>query len=103
MSDYVEDVKKYTSNVNETAVENIVKYCGIALKSKDASLVSASDPKELKTVADGFAKKKLELSPDEANAGIEKVCEAMKGVRQKHRVTFYYLLAEHTDTLDKLA
>lgn len=102
MSDYVEDIKKYTNDVNETAVENIVKYCGIALRSKDASLVSASDPKELKTVADGFATKKLELSADDANTGIEKVCEAMKGVRQKHRVTFYYLLAQHTNTMGKL-
>ena len=103
MSEYIEDIKKYSSDVNEAAVDSIVKYCGIALKSKDASLVSASDPKELKTVADGFAKKKLELSEDEANAGIEKVCDAMQGVRQKHRVTFYYLLAEHTGTMGKLA
>lgn len=103
MSDYVEDIKKYTSNVNEAAVETIVKYCGIALRSKDASLVSSSDPKELKTVANGFAKKKLELSEDDANAGIKKVCDALQGVRQKHRVTFYYLLAEHTGTMSKLS
>ena len=103
MSDYVADVKKYTSNVNEEAVDKIVKYCGIALRSKDASLVSSSDPKELNTVAKGFAAKKLELSLDEANAGIEKVCAILKGVRQKHRVTFYYLLAEQTGTMSKLA
>ena len=103
MSEYLEDVKKYADNVNEDAVTTIVKYCGIALRSKDASLVSSSDPKELKTVADGFAKKKLGLSPDEANAGIEKVCAILKGVRQKHRVTFYYLLAEHTGNMSKLA
>ena len=103
MSDYLEDVKKYASNVNEAAVDKIVKYCGIALRSKDSSLVSCSDPKELKTVEKGFAAKKLELTEEEAKAGIEKVCEMLKGVRQKHRVTFYYLLAEHTGTMDKLA
>lgn len=103
MSDYLEDVKKYASDVNETAVENIVKYCGIALRGKDSSLVSASDPKELATVRDGFAAKKLELSAEDADAGIAKVCEALKGVRQKGRVTFYYLLAETTGTLDKIA
>ena len=52
---------------------------------------------------DGFAKKKLELEPDAADAGIAKVCEKMKGVNQKSRVTFYYLLAEATGTLGKLA
>ena len=103
MNDYVEDIKKYSSSVNEAAVTTIVKYCGIALKSKDASLVSSSDPSELKTVADGFAKKKLGLSTDDANAGIEKVCDVLKGVRHKHRVTFYYLLAEHTGTMDALS
>lgn len=103
MSDYIEDVKKYADNVNEAAVDKIVKYCGIALRSKDASTVAASDPKELETVKNGFAKKKLELSPDDADAGIKAVCEKMKGDRSKHRVTFYYLLAEATNTMDKLS
>ena len=103
MSDYIEDVKKYADNVNATAVDNIVKYCGIALRSKDASTVAASDPKELETVKNGFAKKKLELSPDDADAGIKAVCEKMKGDRAKSRVTFYYLLAEATNTMGKLS
>jgi hypothetical protein len=102
MSDYIEDVKKYADNVNTTAVDNIVKYCGIALRSKDASTVAASDPSELETVKNGFAKKKLELSPDDADAGIKTVCEKMKGDRAKSRVTFYYLLAEATNTMGKL-
>ena len=84
-------------------MKNIVKYCGIALRSRDASTVSSSDPKELQTVKNGFAKKKLELSPEDAQAGIDKVCEIMKGDRAKHRVTFYYLLAEATGTLDKVS
>ncbi len=103
MSDYIEDVKKYADNVNATAVDNIVKYCGIALRSKDASTVAASDPKELETVKNGFAKKKLELSPDDADAGIKTVCEKMKGNRAKSRVTFYYLLAEATNTMGKIS
>lgn len=102
MSEYLEDVKKYASNVNEEAVNSIVKYCGIALRSRDSSTVASSDPKELNTVKKGFATKKLGLSSEDADAGIEKVCELMKGNRAKHRVTFYYLLAEATDTLDKL-
>ncbi|NND89461.1 MAG: DUF2853 family protein, partial [Granulosicoccus sp.] len=37
-----------------------------------------------------------------ADEGIKKVCEQMKGTQQKSRVTFYYLLAQHTNTMDKL-
>jgi len=102
MSDYVADVKKYASNVDEAVVDKIVKYCGIALRNKDSSLVSATDKAELDRVRDGFAKKKLELDADAAEAGIAKVCETLKGVNQKGRVTFYYLLAEATGTMDKL-
>lgn len=102
MTDYVADVAKYVDSVDENAVDKIVKYCGIALRSKDSSTVAATDPKELDTVKKGFAKKKLELSPEEAEAGVEKVCEIMKGVRSKSRVTFYYLLADATGTMDKL-
>jgi Protein of unknown function (DUF2853) len=102
MSDYAPDIKTYFPVVNEAAVAKIVAYCGIALRNADSSLVSATDPKELATVRDGFAAKKLGLSPEAADAGIKKVVEQMKGVRQKSRVTFYYLLAEATGTMDKL-
>jgi len=103
MTDYVADVKKYTANVNEAAVSAIVKYCGIALRQVDSSLVSASDPKELATVRDGFAAKKLGLTAEAADAGIKAVIDKMKESRQKSRVTFYYLLAEATGTLQKLS
>jgi hypothetical protein len=103
MADYVADVKKYTTEVNETAVAAIVKYCGIALRSADSSLVSTSDPKELATVRDGFAVKRLGLAPAAADEAIKAVAEKMKATRQKARVTFYYLLAEATGTLGKLS
>ena len=102
MPDYAADVRNHTSNVNEAAVAAIVKYCGIALRGADSSLVSASDPKELATVRDGFAAKKLGLTPEAADAGIKAVVEKMKATRQKSRVTFYYLLAEATGTMGKL-
>jgi hypothetical protein len=60
MNSYVAAIKKYTADVNESAVAAIASNCGIALRSADASLVSATDPKELATVRDGFAAKKLE-------------------------------------------
>jgi Protein of unknown function (DUF2853) len=103
MTDYVADVKKYSPGASEAAVAVIVKYCGIALQNRDSSLVSASDPKELATVRDGFAAKKLGLSAEAADAGIATVVQKMKGSNQKSRVTFYYLLAEATGTLGKLS
>lgn len=103
MTDYAEDVKKYVDSPDPAAIDSIVKYCGIALRSSaDAASVSATDKKELATVRDKFAAKKLGLDADAADAGIAKVCERMKGQNRKHRVTFYYLLAEETGTMSKL-
>ncbi len=102
MSDYSADVAKFTANVNEAAVAAIVKYCGIALRNADSALVSGSDPKELATVRDGFAAKKLGLDAGAADVGIKAVAEKMQGASRKSRVTFYYLLAETTGTLGKL-
>jgi hypothetical protein len=103
MSEYTDDIAKYVTPVNPAAVDAIVKYCGIALRNTDSSLVSGSDPKELATVREGFAAKKLGLAAEAADAGIAKVLERMKGAPRKSRVTFYYLLAEATGTLGKLA
>ena len=102
MSDYAADIRKYTANVNESAVKAIVTFCGIALRNADSSLVATSDPKELATVRDGFAAKKLGLTAEAADAGMKAVAEKMKADRTKSRVTFYSLLAEATGTLGKL-
>ena len=101
--DYLPDVRKYSPDASEAAVAAIVKYCGIALRNRDSSMVSTTDPKEMATVKEGFATKKLGLTPEQADAGIKTVIEKLKGDRPKSRVTFYYLLAEATGTLDKLA
>jgi hypothetical protein len=102
MSDYAADVKKYAPNASDAHIAAIVKYCGIALRNKDSSLVSGSDKSELDRVRDGFATKKLGLAGPASEAGMKTVLEKMKGERQKSRVTFYYLLAEATGTLGKL-
>jgi hypothetical protein len=102
MTHYAADIMKFTPVVDESALGTIAKYCSLAMQSADASLVSATDPKELATVRDGFASKKLGLAPAAADAGIKAVAEKMKGTPHKNRVTFYYLLAETTGTLDKL-
>ena len=103
MTDYLSEVRKYSPEATPAAVEAIVKYCGIALRNADSALVSASDAKELETVRDGFAAKKLGLAPGAADAAIKTVVQKMKGEARKSRVTFYYLLAEASGTLGKLA
>ena len=103
MDDYVADVRKYAENVNEAAVAAIVKHCGIALRNADSALVAASDPKELATVRESFATKKLGLGPEAADAGVKAAALKMKAAARKSRVTFYYLGAEATGTLNKLS
>jgi len=103
MHNYVAEIKKYTPEVNEGALAAVEKFCVIAMRNPDSALVSATDPKEVATVRDGFAAKKLGLTPAAADAGIKTVAEKMKAAKQKNRVVFYYLLAEATGTLGKLS
>jgi hypothetical protein len=102
---YIAGIKKYASNVNEAAVAGIVRHLGIALRSKDASLVAATDPDELKTVRESWLKKKLALTESDAelDKAIQAVMTTMKADRAKQRVTVYYLLAEHYGKLDLMA
>lgn len=102
IADYVADVKKYTSTVNEAAVAAIVKYCGIALRGKDSRYVSVTDAAEVKRVVDGFCAKKLGLEAKAAEAAVKAAGEKMQADRTKSRVTVYYLVAEATKTLSKL-
>jgi cytoskeletal protein CcmA (bactofilin family) len=102
---YADDVKKYASKFNQTAVDGIVSYLGKGvLAQRDASLVSCSDPEELKRVCENFCKKKLALSQsdEEINTILKDVCKAMSAEQNKSRVTFYYLVAEKTEKLTTL-
>jgi Protein of unknown function (DUF2853) len=101
--DYAEDIKKYTAKVNQAAVDAIVKYCGIALKGKDSQFVAMTDPAEVKRVVDGFCAKKLGLDASAADKAVRAAGEKMKEDKTKHRVTVYYLVAEATGTMSKLA
>jgi hypothetical protein len=94
--DWTADVKKYIVSPDPAALDGIVKYLGIALRSQDSSYVACSDKAERDRVRDSFLKRKLGLSmPDgELDAAVVEVCEKMKGDRNKSRVAFYYLLAE---------
>ncbi len=103
MNDHVAAVKKYAPNADDAKIAAVVKHLGIALRNRDSSFVAASDPKELKTVHDSWCKKKLGLTDDAAiEAGIKEVAAKMHADRDKSRVAFYYLLAEHFGKLDAL-
>ena len=103
MADYLADVKKYDAAANADVVEKIVKHLGIALRNRDSSLVSCTDPKELERVKAGWVSKKLGITDDKkADAAIEKVCQAMHADHSKHRVTFYYLVAKDLGKLGSL-
>jgi hypothetical protein len=90
-------VKKYVPEADAQAIAGIIKYCGIALQSKDASLVSFTDKAEVARVRDNFLKKKLGLTvaDEDLNKAIAAVGDKMKADRTRNRVTVYYLLAEH--------
>jgi len=103
MSDYLADVQRYDAGADAGAVEKIVKHLGIALRSKDASLVSCSDQSELDRVRESWCMKKLGATDEgECNSVIGQVCETMKGDRNKQRVSFYYLVAKHMGKLGDL-
>lgn len=103
MTDYLADVQRYDSAADAEIVAKIVKHLGIALRSKDASLVSCSDKSELDRVCEKWCMKKLgETDAAAADAVVGKVCETMQGDRQKQRVTFYYLVAKEMGKLGDL-
>ncbi len=103
MTDYLADVKKYDASADAAVVDKIVKHLGIALRNRDSSLVSCTDPKELERVKTGWISKKLGVEDDKkADAALEKVCQAMHDDRTKNRVTFYYLVAKDLGKLASL-
>ena len=103
MADYLADVKKYDAGASADAVEKIVKHLGIALRNRDSSLVSCTDPKELDRVKANWVAKKLGVSDDgKASTSVEKVCKAMAADNTKSRVTFYYLVAKDLGKLGAL-
>jgi Protein of unknown function (DUF2853) len=100
--DYLPNVAKYATPVDEAAVKGIVRHCGIALAKRDSSLVSMTDKKERDRVRDSFLKKKLALTAPEGelDAAVASVGATMQAEHDKSRVTVYYLLAAKFEKLD---
>jgi len=90
---YYANVQKFDAKADKKVVQNIIKYCGASLSSRDASLVACSDEAEVQRVAKGFITKKLGLKTGQLELAQE-ICQQMKPVRFKDRVTFYYLAAK---------
>jgi len=102
MSKYLDNVKEYVDSPNEDAVASIEGHLGVTLESRDAELVAATDASELEAIKNGFCKKNLDLSDEAADKAIAEVCDKMKGDNAKCRVTFYYLLAEVSGSMDRV-
>ncbi|MEP9396230.1 DUF2853 family protein [Mesorhizobium sp. KR2-14] len=103
MTDYLTDVMKYDAVADAATVDKIVRHLGIALRNRDSSLVSCTDPKELERVKENWIAKKLGVTDDAlADATVEKVCKAMAADHTKSRVTFYYLAAKELGKLGAL-
>ncbi len=102
MSDHLANVRKYDAAADEAIVTKIVKHLGIALRNRDSSLVSGSDPKELARVVEKWCGKKLGVTGPAADNAVSAVVKIMSGDRAKSRVAFYYLVAKELGKLDTL-
>jgi hypothetical protein len=99
--DWAADVKKYVTGADEDAIAGVIRHCGIALRSADASMVSFGDKAETDRVKKNFVMKKLGVTDEEeADSAIKSVGAQLKGTHRKYRVTVYYMLADHFGKLD---
>ena len=101
-TDWMADLTKHVSNVDEAAAAGLLKTYRLVLSKPDTAYVAYSDKSELETVRTNFLKKKLSLAQSDADldAGIAAVGEKLKGVNRKSRLVVYYLLADHFGKLD---
>lgn len=94
-------LEKYTSSINEPALQSMARTYALVLSKQDSRNVSCGDAAEKQTVRENFLKKKLGLthSDDVLDAAIDEICAKMKEDRMKSRLVFYYLLAEKYNLL----
>lgn len=103
VSKFSVDIAKYCGSedepLNSQAIRKIVEICD---QGGTPENVASSDKIELVRIRDGFAKHCLSLDAATAERGIKQVCETLTDAYPKSRVTFLYLLAEVTDSLENL-
>ncbi len=99
--DWADDVKRYVPGADNGAIAGIVHHSMVALKTRDPSPVSFGNPAETRRVRESFCKKTLGLTDHDAalDSAIAAVGQRMSDSTSPHRVTAYYLLADHFDKL----
>lgn len=103
--DWAVDVKRYVPTADNDAIAGLVRHSLVALKTRDSALVSFGNPAEARRVRENFCKKTLGLSDPDAvlDSAIAAVGERMSDSTSRHRVTAYYLLADHFDKLGQFS
>lgn len=91
------NISKFVDEPNLRAIAEIQDYCD---KNGCPESVPYSNKIELIHIRDGFASKVLGLSPELSEHAIQKVCHTMRDTYPVRRVTFLYLLAEYTGTIE---
>jgi hypothetical protein len=99
--DWADDVKRYAPNADNDVIAGIVRHSLVALKTRDSAVVSFGNPADARRVRENFCKKTLGLSDPDAvlDSAIGAVGQRMSDTTSPHRVTAYYLLADHFDKL----
>ncbi|ALE03639.1 DUF2853 family protein [Bartonella ancashensis] len=99
--DSLEDIKSYDPKPDEDAIKRLERRLALAMRDRDASLVSVSDQKELRRV-EKWTQNTLDVSEENAKEAVSKVSEMMSGSNRKNRVTFYYMVAKELNALGKV-
>lgn len=99
--DWADDVKRYAPNADNDVIAGIVQHSMIALKTRDSAVVSFGNPADTRRVRESFCRNTLGLSDPDAvlDSAIGAVGQKMSDSTSPHRVTAYYLLADHFDRL----
>ncbi len=95
---YADDLKKKCGVTPDMDfLKKVTIGCGPSIYNRDASTVSASDPKECETVKKNFLIKKLGLpNSSKLDDAIQSVLTTYgKSNPSKYRAVVYYMLAKH--------
>ena len=103
--DWADDVKRYVPGADNSAIAGIVHHSMVALKTRGPSLVSFGNPAEMRHVRESFCKQSLGLTDNDAalDSAIAEVGQRMSDTTSPHRVTAYYLLADHFGRLGQFS
>jgi outer membrane protein OmpA-like peptidoglycan-associated protein len=102
-TDWAVDVKRYVPAADNGAIVGLVRHCLVSQKTRETPLVSFAKPAETRSVRENFCKKTLGLTDSDGalDAAIASVGTRMSDTTSRHRVTAYYLLAEHFGKLEQ--